>query len=141
MKITDFGFAKHVEERTWTLCGTPEWVLQNTRLRVNEHIFDVVFCGDSDARGDGGHFGAGFVDIGACLAELCLVLTLFGDAEFLIFFLAARRSGCGETRVCGAIHLSSIQFFAGIRMRGGMAVILVLVLSILEQKWPSCAWF
>ena len=24
LKITDFGFAKLVEDRTWTLCGTPE---------------------------------------------------------------------------------------------------------------------
>ena len=23
IKITDFGFAKVVEDRTWTLCGTP----------------------------------------------------------------------------------------------------------------------
>jgi len=26
LKITDFGFAKQVEYRTWTLCGTPEYI-------------------------------------------------------------------------------------------------------------------
>jgi len=26
LKITDFGFAKIVEDRTWTLCGTPDYI-------------------------------------------------------------------------------------------------------------------
>ena len=26
VKITDFGFAKHVPDVTWTLCGTPDYL-------------------------------------------------------------------------------------------------------------------
>ena len=26
VKITDFGFAKHVPDITWTLCGTPDYL-------------------------------------------------------------------------------------------------------------------
>lgn len=26
LKLTDFGFAKHIRYRSWTLCGTPEYL-------------------------------------------------------------------------------------------------------------------
>ena len=30
LKITDFGFAKVITDRTWTLCGTPEYLVSVT---------------------------------------------------------------------------------------------------------------
>lgn len=26
LKLCDFGFAKHINDRSWTLCGTPEYL-------------------------------------------------------------------------------------------------------------------
>jgi serine/threonine protein kinase len=41
MKLTDFGFAKIVEGRTYTLCGTPEYLAPEILLNKGKDIF---FC-------------------------------------------------------------------------------------------------
>lgn len=38
MKLTDFGFAKIVEGRTYTLCGTPEYLAPEILLNKGSQI-------------------------------------------------------------------------------------------------------
>lgn len=42
IKITDFGFAKHVPDITWTLCGTPDYLGKRWALWI---ISDKAFLG------------------------------------------------------------------------------------------------
>lgn len=68
LKITDFGFAKRVPDKTWTLCGTPDYlapeVVSNKGYNKSVDWYVIYPCsrclgGRSGASADGGRITGG----------------------------------------------------------------------------------
>jgi len=47
IKVTDFGFAKKIDQRTWTVCGTPEYlapeIILSKGYSLNFFFFFLIF--------------------------------------------------------------------------------------------------
>ena len=42
LKLTDFGFAKFIDSRTYTLCGTPEYLAPEILLNKGIHLYIYI---------------------------------------------------------------------------------------------------